>query len=95
MPIDETTRNALVEVVREFQDRVTVHADQALDALELAEDDKELTAELISLELRRAELHASLALGVRVDLLTTLLITFALPEHALDLIGYVEGEGGE
>ncbi len=83
----DTQREALAQTVDDLNDRIATHSDAALDALESIEahdSDTYATLEnhrVADIELRRAQLHAGLALGLRVDILTQLVTAAALPGY--------------
>ena len=89
--IDTEKREALNMIVDDLQERITVHTDVALDAIEgvekhpVADDADAETYRMADLELKRAQVHTSLALGLRLDVLTQLLLVVALPER--DAVG--------
>lgn len=94
MRLDQQAQTALLDLIREAQDRAKVLSDIALDLLEEAEQegDDTLTPEMTTLTLRRGELYASLALGARIDLAITLLSVFSFPDYAEELIGEVDDQ---
>lgn len=96
MPLTDEKAAALAEIVDDLNERIATHTDAALDAIEnveanyegwregSAEDGDELETRayyFADTDLRRAQVHAALALGLRLDILTQLLTVAALPGY--------------
>ena len=90
MPLTDEKAAALAEIVDDLNERIATHTDAALDANYegwregSAEDGDELETRayyFADTDLRRAQVHAALALGLRLDILTQLLTVAALPGY--------------
>ena len=99
--LTDDDRRSIVEVLEELTDRVAAHTGVAIEALEGVEEgydgwrDKgrergdesgEAAYYFAATDLQRAQVHASLALGLRLDALVTLLSVFALPEFVASFV---------
>lgn len=91
MHLSEQQRRALAASIVELNAQLDGHMTTANDFLEQAEEERE--GDLATLYARLSRCHASLAMGYRAEIATTLLSILALPDDADSFIQAVEGEG--
>lgn len=86
MALTKKQKKALADVLEIHQEDVNTHITEAIGILEAVQEEKAQAKEELSIPaaLQFAQVHALLALGLRVDSLVTILSAAALPELAPD-----------
>lgn len=93
--LTDEQRQALAEAIVDFGEQVATHTGEAIGAIEEIEDLDILNSDIpdeqmalaisaATLEVQRAGVHALLAIGLRLEVLTSLLTAFAMPDLAPD-----------
>ncbi len=93
MALTEKQRNALADVLEIHQEDVNTHVAAAIGILETVQEESHEAQEELTIPaaLAFAQVHALLALGLRVDSLVTILSAAVLPELAPEGIEVAEG----
>ena len=93
--LTDEQRRELADAIADFGDQVATHTGEAIGAIEAIEgldildtgvenEDMTLLIAAGTMEVQRAGVHALLAIGLRLEVLTSLMTAFAMPELAPD-----------